>query len=254
MAAHERFPALLQDFPLQALDDDCRLLGSLLDDTLRIEVGDVLFEKIERIRSMAQAAASLGQSHAGDAATLLHSLMERELMSMSLQEALPTTRALGHYLNLTSLAEMHHNIRVLREQPVRFPRLKRRYLYVSQFSKADRIQFFERTTPLRGPVLRREGRPALVQCSAGTRFPCATMSPTRSAFPDALFLAPQGLSRQMEDQMNELLAMGVNPDVLFKEISTQNVEIVLTGTWQGQFAMSPKDCLLRLASLRVSAS
>ena len=114
-----RLAPLPQDFPLQALDDDCRLLGSILDDTLRIECGDVLFEKIERIRSMAQAAASLGQGHAGDAATLLHSLTERELMSMSLQEALPTTRALGHYLNLTSLAETYHNLRLQRQQLVR---------------------------------------------------------------------------------------------------------------------------------------
>ena len=28
--------------------DDCRLLGSLLDDCLRIEVGDELFHKVRR--------------------------------------------------------------------------------------------------------------------------------------------------------------------------------------------------------------
>lgn len=36
----------LQDYPLQPLVDDCRLLGSLLDDCLRIEVGDELFNKV----------------------------------------------------------------------------------------------------------------------------------------------------------------------------------------------------------------
>lgn len=38
--------ARLQDYPLQPLVDDCRLMGSLLDDCLRIEVGDELFEKV----------------------------------------------------------------------------------------------------------------------------------------------------------------------------------------------------------------
>ena len=34
--------------------------------------------------------------------------MADELMSMSLDEAMPLTRALGTYLNLTSIAELHH--------------------------------------------------------------------------------------------------------------------------------------------------
>jgi hypothetical protein len=37
-----------QEYPLQPLVDDCRLLGSLLDDCLRIEVGEELFEKASR--------------------------------------------------------------------------------------------------------------------------------------------------------------------------------------------------------------
>lgn len=36
----------VQDYPLQPFLDDCSLLGSLLDDCLRIEVGDELFEKV----------------------------------------------------------------------------------------------------------------------------------------------------------------------------------------------------------------
>lgn len=35
-----------QDYPLQPLVDDCRLLNALLDDCLRIEVGDELFQKV----------------------------------------------------------------------------------------------------------------------------------------------------------------------------------------------------------------
>ena len=38
--------ASLQDYPLAPLEDNCKLLGSLLDDCLRIEVGDELFEKV----------------------------------------------------------------------------------------------------------------------------------------------------------------------------------------------------------------
>lgn len=36
----------VQDYPLQPFLDDCSLLGSLLDDCLRIEVGEELFEKV----------------------------------------------------------------------------------------------------------------------------------------------------------------------------------------------------------------
>ncbi|CAG9464223.1 unnamed protein product [Pedinophyceae sp. YPF-701] len=104
-----------EDYPMAPLDEDCRLLGSLLDDTLRIEVGDVLFEKIGRIRGMAQAAAMLSQNAAGDASKMLHDMMEQELSDMPLQEALPTARALGHYLNLTSVAENFHNVRMQRK-------------------------------------------------------------------------------------------------------------------------------------------
>lgn len=36
----------VQDYPLAPLEDDCKLLGALLDDCLKIEVGDELFEKV----------------------------------------------------------------------------------------------------------------------------------------------------------------------------------------------------------------
>ena len=40
----------VEDIPLQALDDDCSMLKNLLDDCLRLEVGDSLFTKLERIK------------------------------------------------------------------------------------------------------------------------------------------------------------------------------------------------------------
>jgi hypothetical protein len=42
------------------------------------------------------------------ASRLLSQRMAEELMNMPLEEAMPLTRALGHYLNLTSIAELHH--------------------------------------------------------------------------------------------------------------------------------------------------
>jgi phosphoenolpyruvate carboxylase len=42
------------------------------------------------------------------ASRLLSQRMADELMNMPLDEAMPLARALGHYLNLTSIAELHH--------------------------------------------------------------------------------------------------------------------------------------------------
>lgn len=39
---------------------------------------------------------------------MISSRMANELMQLDIDEALPLTRACGHYLNLTSIAELHH--------------------------------------------------------------------------------------------------------------------------------------------------
>lgn len=52
-----------EDYSLAPLQDDCALLGALLDDCLRSEVGAELFNKVERIRSLAQCAAQLANKH-----------------------------------------------------------------------------------------------------------------------------------------------------------------------------------------------
>lgn len=39
-----------EEFNLQPLEDDCKLLGSLLDDTLKTEVGAAGFAKLQKIR------------------------------------------------------------------------------------------------------------------------------------------------------------------------------------------------------------
>ena len=136
-----RPPPHVQDYPLQPLVDDCRLLGSLLDDCLRIEVGEELFKKvrrvddglprprgrrlqppaactacfqppnrlssalrpqIERIRTLSDCAQQLNSSHDKDAGRYLGQKMASELFAMPLDEALPILRAYGHYLKCAS--------------------------------------------------------------------------------------------------------------------------------------------------------
>ena len=40
----------LQDLPLRLLEDDCSLLGSLLDEVLKIELGDAQFAKASLVK------------------------------------------------------------------------------------------------------------------------------------------------------------------------------------------------------------
>eukprot|EP00882_Tetradesmus_deserticola_P002991 GHRQ01003176.1.p1 GENE.GHRQ01003176.1~~GHRQ01003176.1.p1 ORF type:complete len:1130 (+),score=552.97 GHRQ01003176.1:118-3507(+) len=104
------------EISLAPLIEDCNLLGSLLDDCLKSEVGTELFNKVERVRALAQCAAQLANKHDGGASRMLSQRMADELMNMSLDEAMPLTRALGHYLGLTSIAELHHRLRRARNE------------------------------------------------------------------------------------------------------------------------------------------
>ncbi|KAG2450080.1 hypothetical protein HYH02_000184 [Chlamydomonas schloesseri] len=104
---------------LTPLEDDCKLLGSLLDDCLRVEIGETMFKKIERIRALAQCASNLSiKGDAGASDMLSHRLAE-ELMNLDMDEAVPLTRACGHYLNLSGIAELHHGVR--RDRSTREP-------------------------------------------------------------------------------------------------------------------------------------
>ncbi|KAF8073001.1 Ppc2 [Scenedesmus sp. PABB004] len=104
------------NYNLAGLVDDCNLLGAVLDDCVKAEVGTELFSKIERIRSLAQCAAQLANKNDAGASRMLSQRMADELMNMSLDEAMPLTRALGHYLSLTSIAELHHRVRRARNE------------------------------------------------------------------------------------------------------------------------------------------
>ena len=65
----------VQALPLTALEDDCKLLGTLLDECLRIEVGVEFMAKVERIRSLAAAAKDLSQKNDQVQAAHIHSVV-----------------------------------------------------------------------------------------------------------------------------------------------------------------------------------
>lgn len=45
---------IAEEISFQSFDDDCRLLGSLLNDVLQREVGSQFMEKVEKNRILAQ--------------------------------------------------------------------------------------------------------------------------------------------------------------------------------------------------------
>lgn len=55
-----------------------------------------------------QSASDLKASGVDDAASYLFQILDKELTSMDINEAVPLTRAFSHYLSLTGIAEMHH--------------------------------------------------------------------------------------------------------------------------------------------------
>lgn len=87
-----------QEYPLAPLEDDCKLLGALLDDCLKIEVGDELFQKVSRT-----CHATLSRLLAvGSAEALVLSLLRCILSSGSVD---PAARA--HLLLSYVLTEGH---------------------------------------------------------------------------------------------------------------------------------------------------
>ena len=93
----------MTDDPHKPLRDDVRLLGDLLGDTLRTLEGDVLFDAVEQVRSLAKGA------HAGQAGDF--DVLASELSRLPVEAALPVARAFTHFLHLANIAEQHHRIR-----------------------------------------------------------------------------------------------------------------------------------------------
>lgn len=105
---------IAEEISFQSFDDDCKLLGSLLNDVLQREVGSEFMEKVERTRILAQSACNMRTAGIEDTAELLDKQLSSEISKMSLEEALTLARAFSHYLNLMGIAETHHRVRKAR--------------------------------------------------------------------------------------------------------------------------------------------
>ncbi|MEW6737701.1 MAG: phosphoenolpyruvate carboxylase [Acidobacteriota bacterium] len=89
--------------PHAPLREDVHLLGELLGNTLREQVGEDLYQRVECVRALAKAA------RAGDR-NAFHQLTDT-LESLPVESALPIARAFAHFLNLANIAEQHHRVR-----------------------------------------------------------------------------------------------------------------------------------------------
>ncbi|KAM7487579.1 hypothetical protein LguiB_025063 [Lonicera macranthoides] len=105
---------IAEEISFQSFEDDCRLLGSLLNDVLQREAGSKFVEKVERTRVLAQSACTMRLAGIEDTAELLERQLASELSEMTLEEALTLARAFSHYLSLMGIAETHHRVRKAR--------------------------------------------------------------------------------------------------------------------------------------------
>ncbi|KAM0927344.1 hypothetical protein ACQ4PT_002818 [Festuca glaucescens] len=107
---------IAEGISFQAFEDDCRLLGSLLHDVLLRELGPHFIHLFERIRILAQSAATMRGAGMEDTAAVVERQLEAELAAMSLEDSLSIARAFSHYLNLTGIAERYHRVRKSRSE------------------------------------------------------------------------------------------------------------------------------------------
>ncbi|KAF9626063.1 hypothetical protein IFM89_030731 [Coptis chinensis] len=105
---------IAEEISFQSFEDDCRLLGSLLNDVLQREVGDQFIQTVERKRILAQSACNMRKAGIEDTAELLEKQLALEISKMTLEEALTLARAFSHYLTLMGIAETHHRVRKAR--------------------------------------------------------------------------------------------------------------------------------------------
>ncbi|XP_042413367.1 phosphoenolpyruvate carboxylase 4-like isoform X1 [Zingiber officinale] len=105
---------IAEEISMQAFEDDCRLLGSLLQDVLHREVGPRFMETIERKRVLAQSAVNMRSIGMEEAANLLDKQLATDISKMTLEDAVSLARAFSHYLNFMGIAETHHRVRKAR--------------------------------------------------------------------------------------------------------------------------------------------
>ncbi|GMN38846.1 hypothetical protein TIFTF001_008077 [Ficus carica] len=101
---------IAEEISFQSFDDDCKLLGNLLNEVLQREVGHEFTDKLERTRILAQTAGNMRMAGIEDMAELIEKQLSSEISKMTLEEALTQARAFSHYLNLMGIAETHHRV------------------------------------------------------------------------------------------------------------------------------------------------
>jgi phosphoenolpyruvate carboxylase len=85
------------------LRENVRMLGDLLGQSIRHQLGDEFFGKIEGIRKAAKADRRGDGNSRSQLKVMLASLTDNELV--------PVTRAFNQFLNLANIAEQYHTVR-----------------------------------------------------------------------------------------------------------------------------------------------
>ncbi|KAG4402132.1 hypothetical protein GLYMA_02G118180v4 [Glycine max] len=80
---------IAEEISFQGFEDDCKLLGNLLNDILQREAGSTFVDKLEKIRVLSQSACNMRQAGMEDLAEMLEKQLASELSKMTLEEALP---------------------------------------------------------------------------------------------------------------------------------------------------------------------
>lgn len=83
-----------------ALRENVRILGELLGEVIKADLGDAMLQRIEEIRATAKQARK-----SGDASAFIHLLK-----SLPDADLLPVTRAFNQFLNLANIAEQYHDV------------------------------------------------------------------------------------------------------------------------------------------------
>lgn len=108
------------------MQDNVKLLGELLGDTIKQAVGQDMVDLVETIRQLSKA------SHKGDIEA--HKALVEKLKNLKDEEFLPVARAFNQFLNLTNTAEQYNSVSphaLGAENPVDFP------LVYKQLKNAD---------------------------------------------------------------------------------------------------------------------
>lgn len=171
--------------PHQPLQDDVRVLGALLGDTLRRQGGDGLFEAVERVRTMSKEVRT-GQAQ--------FEALRQTLHDLSTDDAMAVARAFAHFLGLANIAEQHHRTR------------RRRDYQRDPATPPQRASFADSLTRLRASGVPLD---TLVEQVAGQRIELVlTAHPTEVV---------RRTLRLKQRRIAELLARGDRPDLTAPE-------------------------------------